>query len=134
MTTWSPVPGAEASAVSEHAAALRGSGDAAPALAPAQWRAAEARLYPLVTADPALYEAAVTLVSEAAEILRTQCCSVAELVRLQPSEVLDRCRSAHTAAAMGVDPGTALDAARAGRWRELITAAAGGPSNSDSQR
>lgn len=132
MTTWSPGPGVEAAAASEHAVALRGHGDPAPE----PWRVAEARLYPLVVADPELYEAAVTLVREAAEALRARCRSVADLARLQPSDVLDRCPSARTAAASGVDPGTAVDAARACVWRELTVVPAGGPRTStmDGQR
>ena len=123
MTAWSPVPGLEASVDGEDAAMFRSDGE----LAPAPWRAAEMRLYPLVTADPEVYEAAVTLVREALEVLRSRCGSVAELTLVSASEVVDHCPSAHTAAALGVDPGTALDAARAVRWRELTAAAAGGP-------
>ena len=121
MTTWSPGLGDEASAASEHPVALRGLGD----LAPEPWRAAETRLYPLVVADPELYEAAVTLVREAAEVLRARCRSVADLAGRDPSDVLDRCPSAQTATASGVDPGTAVDAARACVWRELTVVPGG---------
>ena len=121
MTAWSPGPGVEASAASENTVALGGGGDPAPE----PWRAAERRLYPLVVADPELYEAAVTLVREAAEVLRARCRSVEDLARLHPSDVLDRCLSAHTAAASGVDPGTAVDAARASVWRELTVVPGG---------
>ena len=95
---------------------LRRGGDQAPQ----PWRAAELRLYPLITADPALYEVAVTLVREAADVLRAQCGTVTELEHIRPSDVLGRCRSAPVVADLGLDPGTALDAARALRWRELV--------------
>lgn len=132
MTAWSPFLGVEASADGEDPGASSGRGDPAPApaltqsLAPAPWRAAETRLYPLITADPELYETAVTLVREALEVLRTRCGSVSELALVPPSEVVDHCPSAHTAAASGIDPGTALDAARAARWRELTVDGPGG--------
>ena len=122
MTAWSPVPGVEPSVDGEDAAMFRSDGE----LAPAPWRAAEMRLYPLVTADPEVYEAAVTLVRETLDVLRSRCGSVAELTLVSASEVVDHCPSADTAAALGVDLDTALDAARAVRWRELTAAAAGG--------
>jgi hypothetical protein len=85
----------------------------------ARWRAAEGRLYPLIVVDPALYEAAVTLVCEAADVLRWRCGTVSELVGVDASMVLASCPSASVMSALGVDPGTAFDAACAYRWREL---------------
>ena len=86
-----------------------------------RWRAAEGRLYPLVTVDPSLYEAAVTLVCEVADVLRGRCGSVAELAAADPAMVLARCPSASVISALGFDPRTAFDAACAYRWRELTT-------------
>jgi hypothetical protein len=85
----------------------------------ARWRAAEGRLYPLIVVDPVLYEAAVTLVCEAADVLRWRCGTVSELVGVDASAVLASCPSAPVMSALGVDPGTAFDAACAYRWREL---------------
>jgi hypothetical protein len=93
-------------------------GDAA-ALAVTRWRAAEGRLYPLIMVDSGLYEAAVTLVCEAADVLRWQCRSVDELLDVDAPGVLARCPSAPVMTALGFDPGTALAAACAYRWREL---------------
>lgn len=85
----------------------------------ARWRAAEGRLYSLIVADPPLYEAAVTLVCEAADVLRWRCRTVGELVGVDASTVLASCPSAPVMSALGFDPGTAFDAACAHRWREL---------------
>jgi hypothetical protein len=93
-------------------------GRAAPPAAN-RWRAAEGRLYPLITVDPALYEAAITLVCEAADVLRWKCATVTELVHVDAKDVLSQCPSAHLMSALGFDPGTAFDAACAYRWREL---------------
>lgn len=88
-----------------------------PALA--RWRAAEARLYPLIMIDSGAYEAAVTLVCEAAEVLRWQCDTVAELVDADATAVLARCPSASVRSTPGFDPGVAFAAACAHRWTEL---------------
>ncbi|MPZ78924.1 MAG: hypothetical protein GEV28_00370 [Actinophytocola sp.] len=85
----------------------------------ARWKAAEDRLYPLITVDPALYEAALTLVCEVADVLRGQCGTVTELVGADAAAVLARCPSAPVLSALGFDPGAAFDAACACRWREL---------------
>jgi hypothetical protein len=88
-------------------------------LASARWRAAEARLYPLIMSDPDLYEAAVTLLSEARDVLRSQCDTASELAEVAAAGVLARCRSAVATTARGIDPDVVVDAARAYRWREL---------------
>ncbi|MGH8861835.1 MAG: hypothetical protein ACRDVG_11500 [Jatrophihabitantaceae bacterium] len=93
-------------------------GQAAPPAAD-RWRAAEGRLYPLITVDPALYEAAITLVCEAADVLRSKCGTPTELVHVDAIDVLSQCPSAPLMSALGFDPGTAFDAACAYRWREL---------------
>jgi hypothetical protein len=85
----------------------------------AQWRAAEGRLYPLVIVDPKLYETAVMLVAEAGRILRAECDSIEDLLDLDVAEVLARCRTAGRLAEAGVNPATAVDAARARRVLEL---------------
>jgi hypothetical protein len=116
MTKASLAPGVETARESEpmvHAQA----GAAPPAAA--RWRAAEGRLYPLITVDPVLYEAAVTLVCEAADVLRWKCGTVAELVQVDADDVLRHCPSAQLMSSLGFDPGTAFDAACAFRWREL---------------
>jgi hypothetical protein len=94
--------------------------DAEPPAA-ARWRAAEDRLYPLIIVDPSVYEAAVTLVCEVADVLRAQCGSVAALSAADPVVILARCPSAPVMSALGFDPRTAFDAACAYRWRELTT-------------
>lgn len=85
----------------------------------ARWIAAEDRLYPLVMVDPDLYEAAVTLVCQALDVLRSQCDTVAELAGADPAAVLRQCPAATTLAALGLDPGVVFDAACAYRWRDL---------------
>lgn len=87
-----------------------------------RWQAAEARLYPLALADPELYEAAVGLVVEAREVLRTECRSGDELAAIPARSVLDRCGSAAAVVQQGFDAQIAVDAARAQRWRELSQA------------
>ena len=85
----------------------------------AQWRAAEGRLYPLILVDSGLYEAAVMLVGEAADVLRRQCGTIAELIRADAARVLAKCPSTPLMTALGFDPNTAFEAACACRWREL---------------
>ena len=85
----------------------------------ARWRAAEGRLYPLVMVDPDLYEAAVSLVREAAQVLRRECGTVVELTDVDAAGVLAQCPAAARMASSGFDPRTAFDAACAGRFREL---------------
>lgn len=84
-----------------------------------RWSAAEDRLYPLVMVDPDLYEAAVTLVCQALDVLRSQCGTVAELTSADPAVVLRRCPAASAVAALGLDPGVVFDAACAYRSRDL---------------
>jgi hypothetical protein len=115
MTKASPVAGIEIAGKSEPMFAAH---NATPP-GTDRWRAAEGRLYPLITVDPALYEAAVTLVCEVADVLRSKCATVAELVHVDAADVLRQCPSAHLTGALGVDPDTAFDAACAYRWREL---------------
>lgn len=86
-----------------------------------RWQAAESRVYPLITVDSALYEAAVALVCEVADVLRERCHDVASLSSADAGEVLARCPSASTVTGLGLDTGTAFDAACAHRWRELTT-------------
>jgi hypothetical protein len=116
MTSSSPIPAVE---ISDDGDAARLPGHGREAVAVRKWRTAEGHLYPLVTVDPALYEDAVTLVSEAAGILRSRCADVTELIDVDPGEVLHRCPSAPAWTRRGLDPATAFDAARAVRWREL---------------
>lgn len=85
----------------------------------ARWKAAEGRLYPLIMVDPAVYETALTLVREVADVLRGQCGTVGELAGADAGAVLARCPSTPVLSALGFDPGTAFDAACACRWREL---------------
>jgi hypothetical protein len=87
----------------------------------ARWSAAEDRLYPLVMVDPDLYEAAVTVVCEALDVLRSQCGTVAELSSIDPAEVLRQCPTASALPPLGLDLGVVLDSARAYRWRDLVT-------------
>jgi hypothetical protein len=116
VTAWSSDPQVDLFGESGQAFPARDGGEPH---AVRRWRAAEGRLYPLITADPALYEAAVTLVGEAAAVLRRRCSDATELEELDTAEVLVRCASTPAVTALGVDPDTALDAARAIRWREL---------------
>jgi hypothetical protein len=116
MTKPSPSPGTE---ISDEIAQLQRPRAGAEPSAAARWKAAEDRLYPLVMVDPPLYEAALTLVREAADVLRWQCGTVTELAAADPAVTLARCPSAPVMSALGFDPGTAFDAACAYRWREL---------------
>jgi hypothetical protein len=84
----------------------------------ARWEAAEARLYPLVLSDPELYEAAVTLMAEARDVLRSECDTVSALAEIEAAAVLARCPSAPATTARGVDPHTVVDAPRPDRRRE----------------
>jgi hypothetical protein len=94
-------------------------GDSAELLTVARWQAAEARLYPLIMVDADLYEAAVTLVGEAAGVLRARCDTIRGLIETDAIDVLTACPSATGVTALGFDPHTAFDAARAGSWREI---------------
>jgi hypothetical protein len=85
----------------------------------ARWRAAEGSLYSIVMVDPELYETAVTLVVEAAQVLRAECDSLEDLLDLDVARVLARCGTAAQLAEAGVNPATAIDAARARRVLEL---------------
>jgi hypothetical protein len=116
MTKRSPISGIESAAAREAAIAAR-SGPARPAAA--RWQAAEARLYPLIMSDPDLYEAAVTLIAEARDVLRVHCDTVSALADVEAAGVLAGCPSASATTARGVDPDLVVDAARAYRWREL---------------
>jgi hypothetical protein len=116
MTKPSPSPGIEIA--DEIAPSRRPRAGAEPPSA-ARWQAAEGRLYPLVMVDAALYEAAVTLVCEVTDVLRSQCGTVTELAGGDAATVLARCPSVSVMSALGFDSGTAYDAACACRWREL---------------
>jgi len=132
MTKRSPLAGMDAATAGR---------PAGPPAAPdqrdrARWEAAEARLYPLVLSDPELYEAAVTLMAEARDVLRSECDTVSALAEVEAAAVLARCPSAPATTARGVDPQTVVDAARAYRRRELtglrpdqehVGSTAGGP-------
>jgi hypothetical protein len=93
--------------------------DAGQPLAAARWTTAEDRLYPLIVVDPDLYEAAVSLVCEALDVLRARCGTVAELCAAEASVVLSQCPATSTIGALGFDPLIAFDAACAYRWRDL---------------
>lgn len=116
MTKPSPFFGVE---IPDEIGQLRGPCVDAEPPAAARWRAAEGRLYPLIIVDPSLYESAVTLVCELADVLRGQCGSVAELSAADPAAVLAHCSSGSVMSALGFDPRTAFDVACAYRWREL---------------
>jgi len=85
----------------------------------ARWRAAEGRLYPLIMTDVDLYETAVTLVAEAAQLLRAECDTIEDLLDVDAADVLARCRTTATLGAAGINPTTAVDAACARRLLEL---------------
>lgn len=89
--------------------------------APSPWQAAEARLYPLIMSDPDLYEAAVTLMAEARDVLRAECDTASAVAEKGTAAVLACCPSALRTLARGVDAETVVDAARAQRSRELAT-------------
>jgi hypothetical protein len=116
MTKPSPSPGSEILGVM--APSRRPDAGVEPPSA-ARWRAAEGRLYSLVTVDAALYEAAVTLVAEVTDVLRSQCGTVTDLADADATAVLTQCPSASAMSELGLDPHTAYDAACACRWREL---------------
>jgi hypothetical protein len=74
----------------------------ARAVTVARWREAEAKIYPLVMIDPALYEAAVVAVGALSRAAVARCRTEAELFGLNPEELVADVRA--------VDPG-AIDAA-----------------------
>lgn len=82
--------------------------------------------------DVDTYEVVVTLVGEASAALREQCRSVTDLVEVDIADIAARCTATSAVTELGFDPGVAIDAARAQRWRELTqpdgaaVAAAGG--------
>src|SRR3954453_20190421 len=116
MTKRSPIPGTEKAA--DRQAGVPGrSGTERPASA--RWRAAEARLYPLIMSDPDLYEAAVTLMAEARDVLRARCGTVTQLADEEAPGVLAGSPSAPATLARGMDADVVIAAARALRWREL---------------
>jgi hypothetical protein len=84
-----------------------------------QWRAAEAKLYPLIMVDPDLFETAVTMVAEASQLLRTQCDTVEDLLEIDTKSLASRCPSVRRVMASGLSPMLAVDAARARRWLEI---------------
>ncbi|MFZ2503070.1 MAG: hypothetical protein WAW88_10395 [Nocardioides sp.] len=53
----------------------------------ARWRAAEDRIYPLITVDPAIYQTAVGAVARATRLLGSQQRSRAELLTLSSDQV-----------------------------------------------
>src|SRR4051812_3927224 len=115
MTTWSPAPRIDIA--DAHAQTHPPYDLEAPAVR--SWEAAEGRLYPLITVDAVLYEEAVTLVREAADVLRIRCADVTQLINVDSSAVLASLASAPGWTERGLDPATVFDAARAFRWREL---------------
>lgn len=84
-----------------------------------RWRKAESQLYPFAMSDPDLYEAAVTLVVEARDILRERCADRTAVGAIGADEVLRGCPHRSAVAEYGFDARIAVDAARAQRWREL---------------
>jgi len=74
----------------------------ARAVTVARWREAEAKIYPLVMIDPALYEAAVVAVGALSRAAVARCRTEAELFGLNPEELVADVRA--------VDPGV-IDAA-----------------------
>ena len=68
----------------------------------ARWHDAEAKIYPLVMVDPALYEAAVVAVGALSRAAVARCRTEDELFALDPADVVADVRA--------VDPG-AIDAA-----------------------
>ena len=120
MTQWYPAPSLRRGtpAESNKPRRLRAEVEQHPD-ATDRWTAAENRLYPLVMVDPDLYEAAVELVCQALNVLRSECGTVAELRIVDPDVVLHRCPGASTLAGLGLDPRVAFDAACARRLRDL---------------
>jgi len=116
MTTWSHAPGIEAAAERQQTLPPC---DGPEMIAVRSWQAAEGRLYPLIMVDAALYEDAVTLVREAADVLRSRCADVIDLIGVDPLDILATCPSAPVWTQRGLDPAIAFDAARAIRWREM---------------
>jgi len=116
MTTWSQTPGIEVAAENQGTLPPCGGPETT---AVRSWQAAEGRLYQLITVDAVLYEDAVTLVREAAGVLRSRCADVIDLMDVDPLDILAGCPSAPVWTQCGLDPATAFDAARAFRWREL---------------
>ena len=74
----------------------------ARAVTVARWREAEAKIYPLVLVDPALYEAAVVAVGALSRAAIARCRTEAELFAVDPEELVADVRA--------VDPG-AIDTA-----------------------
>jgi hypothetical protein len=85
----------------------------------ARWKAAEDRLYPLITVDADLYEAAVVLVCEVLDTLRSQCGTVADLSGADPEALMRRGAPTSALSEHGFDARVVFDAACALRWREL---------------
>ena len=119
-----PSPSLGIEIADENEQTFRTRGGAEPPTA-ARWRAAEGRLYPLIMVDPGLYEVAVTLVREAADVLRRDCGTVTELIHADAAGVLAECPSAPVMTGFGFEPGTAFEAACAYRFRELAASEPG---------
>lgn len=84
-----------------------------------QWQAAESRLYPLALADPDLYEAALTLVVQARDVLQGMNLDGDTLASVSADEVLTKCQAAGSVSEQGFDTRIAVDAARAQCWRAI---------------
>jgi len=83
----------------------------ARALTVARWHEAEAKIYPLIMVDPALYEAAVVAVAALSRAAVARCHTEAEVLELKPDElVADVCAVDPGVIAAAVDKGVPLTA------------------------
>jgi hypothetical protein len=83
----------------------------ARALTVARWHEAEAKIYPLIMVDPALYEAAVIAVAALSRAAVARCHTEAEVLELKPDElVADVCAVDPDVIAAAVDKGVPLTA------------------------
>ena len=83
----------------------------ARALTVARWHEAEAKIYPLIMVDPALYEAAVVAVGALSRAAIARCHTEAEVLALKPDYlVADVCAVDPGVIAAPVDKGVPLTA------------------------
>jgi hypothetical protein len=89
----------------------------------ARWRDAEAKIYPLVMVDPALYEAAVAAVANACDQLRSRYGARADLLAVDVDaftiELAEASEDFSRLAAIGIGFRLVCEAALAHRFMEL---------------